>query len=206
MEEGKNKPNMKQSRLNWLKYGLQTELAEALVSNGFEKPTDVQTRTLELLGKHNDLLIAAKTGQGKTLCFGLPIMDSIVANPEKKGIKARIISPTRELAIQIKDHLHNVIPINLQGKVNICPLVGGMSSQKQERLLGYEPQIVVCTPGRLWELLNEEKNQYLVMKLPTIEFLVIDEADRMIQDGHFSELKYILNYIYTRRVNMKKGK
>jgi ATP-dependent RNA helicase DDX24/MAK5 len=71
------------------------------------------------------------------------------------------------------------------------------------RLLSYKPSIVIATPGRLWELLDDQKVPYLTQGLPLIDCLVLDEADRMISDGHFKELRYILNYIYYKRVEMK---
>lgn len=80
-----------------------------------------------------------------------------------------------------------------------------MSIQKQERLLSYEPTVIIATPGRLWELLNERNNQYLVECLPMIDILVLDEADRMIEDGHFKEMRLLLEFIYTKRVEYKKA-
>ena len=71
-----------------------------------------------------------------------------------------------------------------------------MSIQKQERFLSYEPTIIIATPGRLWELLNDKMNAYLQNELPMIDVLVLDEADRMIEDGHFKELKFLLDFIY----------
>jgi ATP-dependent RNA helicase DDX24/MAK5 len=81
-----------------------------------------------------------------------------------------------------------------------------MSIQKQERLLSYNPTIIIATPGRLWELLNERMNPYLQSELPMVDVLVLDEADRMIEDGHFKEMKYILDYIYSKLVEYKKMK
>lgn len=160
------------------------------------------------------MVIAAKTGQGKTLCFGLPILDNLVKKLSQPGmeeedfknIKALIMSPTRELAIQIKDHISAIIPVEYQGKIKICPIVGGMSIQKQERLLSYEPTIIVATPGRLWELIDSHMHPYLQSSLPLLDILVLDEADRMIEDGHFKEMTFILNFIYTNRVDIKKSK
>jgi superfamily II DNA/RNA helicase len=79
-----------------------------------------------------------------------------------------------------------------------------MSIQKQRRLLSYKPAIVIATPGRLWELMDEYMEPYLLNGLPMIDVLVLDEADRMIADGHFKELKFILDHIYTKRVEFKK--
>ena len=70
--------------------------------------------------------------------------------------------------------------------------------------MSYEPAIIIATPGRLWELLNERNNPYLNAELPLIDILVLDEADRMIEDGHFKELKLLLDFIYTKRVEYKK--
>lgn len=81
-----------------------------------------------------------------------------------------------------------------------------MSKDKQERILSYKPQIVIATPGRLWEFISEIQNRFLVTQLPLIDFLVIDEADRMIEKGHFKELHSILGYIYKRRAEKKSGK
>ena len=79
-----------------------------------------------------------------------------------------------------------------------------MSIQKQKRLLSYKPAIVIATPGRLWELMDEHQDEYLSNGLPMIDVLVLDEADRMVADGHFKELKFILNHIYQKRVFFKK--
>ena len=72
--------------------------------------------------------------------------------------------------------------------------------------MSYEPTIIIATPGRLWELLDSHMHPYLVENLPLIDVLVLDEADRMVEDGHFKELDYILNFIYTNRVELKKKK
>ena len=82
--------------------------------------------------------------------------------------------------------------------------MGGMSIQKQKRQLSYKPAIIIATPGRLWELMDELMEPYLVNGLPMIDVLVLDEADRMIADGHFKELKFILNHIYNKRVEFKR--
>ena len=104
---------------HWKEFQVSDPLAESLVANKFIKPTEVQARSLVFLNSHVDMVIAAKTGQGKTLCFGIPILDLLVRRLEKAGheteefdsIKGLIMSPTRELAIQIKDHIEAVIPV-----------------------------------------------------------------------------------------------
>ena len=110
---------------------MSAELSEALVANNFLKPTDVQAQSLIFLNQHVDMIVAAKTGQGKTLCFGIPILDLLIKRLQNgedlKGIRALIMSPTRELALQIKDHIIAVIPQQHEEKIKVCPLVGGMS-------------------------------------------------------------------------------
>ena len=192
-----------------MQFEMADTLAETLVANNFTKPTDVQAQSLVFLNAHVDMVVAAKTGQGKTLCFGIPIMDLLLKRLLKEDeefttIKALIMSPTRELALQIKEHIQAIVPVDYEEKIKICPLVGGMSIQKQERLLSYNPTIIIATPGRLWELLNERGNTYLNNELPLIDILVLDEADRMIEDGHFKELKLILDFVYTKRVDYKR--
>ena len=120
------------------------------------------------------------------------------------SVKCLIVSPTRELAMQIDAMIKAVIPLDYEDQIKTCCLVGGMSIQKQQRLLSYKPAIVVATPGRLWELMDDHMEPYLLNGLPMIDTLVLDEADRMIADGHFKELTFILNHIYNKRVLFKK--
>ena len=123
-----------------------------------------------------------------------------------EGVAGLILSPTRELAIQIKDMIEAVIPVQHQEQVKVAALVGGMSIQKQQRLLSYKPAIIVATPGRLWELMNDQNDAYLLQTLPMVDILVLDEADRMIADGHFKEMRDILAHIYTQRLQIKTNK
>lgn len=158
------------------------------------------------------MIIAAKTGQGKTLCFGIPIVDLVIRRLEKNPdedlnrIAGLIIAPTRELAIQIKDHLSAIIPTQYESKIKVCAIVGGMSAEKQIRMLKYKPTIIVATPGRLWEMMTEYSHRYLLEQLPMADVVVLDEADRLIADGHFKELRDILAHIYTQRLKIKTKK
>lgn len=110
----------KEAIRNWMAFDMSVEVAEALAVNNFVRPTEVQIQSLNYLNNHVDMVVAAKTGQGKTLVFGIPIMDLLVKRLTKEGlneekefssIKALIMSPTRELALQIKDHLSAIVPI-----------------------------------------------------------------------------------------------
>ncbi len=114
------------------------------------------------------MVIPERTGEGKTLCFGIPILDIFVKHLDKHldseiaKIKGQMINSTRELAIQIKDHIEAVIPSDNSEKIQIVALVGGMSIDKQLRLLNQKPAIIVATPGRLCELMSEYQVTYLL--------------------------------------------
>ena len=154
------------------------------------------------------------TGSGKTLAFGIPLIKNIMELKQKDSkekaeenegsdeneetpLYALIITPTRELALQIKDHIHTAAKYtNLQ----CVAVVGGLATAKQERLLRKCPEIIVGTPGRLHKLLTDD-NKHL-NKLETLKYLVIDEADRMLEHGHFKELNHILDMI--NRVQVKR--
>ncbi|KAJ3027192.1 ATP-dependent RNA helicase, partial [Rhizophlyctis rosea] len=166
----------------------------------FTTPTEIQSKSLPvtLAGDH-DLIGAAETGSGKTFAFGLPILQHLAARAPQKGKEdlgctGLILAPTRELAIQVTDHLNRVAKFM---RVKIVSIVGGMSEQKQKRLLSSRPDVVVATPGRLWELAREDQD--VISRLRKISFLAIDEADRMLESGHFKDLDHILDAISLRR-------
>lgn len=168
----------------------------SVLSEKFTTPTDIQTACLQHATEfRQDLVLAARTGSGKTLCFGIPIIDRI---EPCQSLKALILTPTRELALQVKEHLKQINYRNL----NIQCLIGGMAEQKQERLLKRKPEVIIATPGRLWYFIEEQQHPH-ILQVYNAEFLVIDEADRMIEAGHFKELKLILNYIYNPSIKAK---
>lgn len=125
------------------------------------------------------MIIAAQTGSGKTLAFGIPLVSEILKSKNtKKQIQALILTPTRELAMQIYKHLKAIT------ELSIGCLVGGMSKEKQRRIINLAPTIFIATPGRLWDFIENEESE-VIKKLNLIKFLVIDEADRMVELGHF---------------------
>ena len=183
-------------------------LLRSLCEKGFYEPMPIQRLVLpEAIKTRANIIGTAQTGSGKTLAFGLPILTRLVdaaasttfgVNDDDENAvyraydapQALIIIPTRELAIQVKDHLQVCCKYN---RIKIAVVVGGISQQKQERLLSKKPEIVVATPGRLLQLI-EEGNEYLG-KISMIKYFVIDEADRMIERGHYSEMEKILAII-----------
>ena len=102
---------------------------------------------------------------GLPLDSGIPKVKEIQKSIFRKT-RALILTPTRELAMQIKDHLNKIIPEEFKSFLTSCELIGGMSLQKQERKLGYHPTVLIGTPGRVWELIDDCNNEYLTSSLP----------------------------------------
>ena len=157
---------------------------------------------------------ASLQGSGKTLAFGLPVLNYLVSEARhaaeghasadatakqrraidvraRNKLRALILCPTRELAMQVSAHLTALAkPL----AVRVVAIVGGIAPQKQARLLGYKPPVIVATPGRLWDSIHSGSNAH-VSDLTGLSFLVLDEADRMVKQGNFEELTHILKQI-----------
>ncbi|CAN6249324.1 unnamed protein product [Urochloa humidicola] len=192
----------------WHELRLHPLLVKAMRRLGFKEPTPIQKSCFPAAAHQGkDVIGAAETGSGKTLAFGLPILQRLLEEREKAArlhqedekleessggspLRALILTPTRELAKQVCDHLKEAAKFL---GIHVVPIVGGLSMIKQERLLKNRPEIVVGTPGRLWELMSMN-NQHLV-ELHSLSFFVLDEADRMIERGHFQELQSIIEML-----------
>lgn len=162
--------------------GLLSWLSDHLKSLGFKTPTDVQKNCIPaILNQKSDVLACAETGSGKTAAFALPILNELSKDPF--GIFAVILSPTQELCKQIAESIRLLgRPIN----VKVVECLGGQDMVKQASLLAQKPHIVVATPGRLADHLRMDKNR---IRLSQVEFLVMDEADRLLDkiDCDFEE-------------------
>ncbi|KAH7042853.1 P-loop containing nucleoside triphosphate hydrolase protein [Linnemannia elongata] len=187
----------------WKDYNLSPMIENGLKKQKFTKPSQIQEQALPLALAGRDVIGVAETGSGKTLAFGFPILQCLAQqaafakesnSPLNESLTALILTPTRELAIQVKDHL--VAFTQFTGH-HVVPIVGGMSVQKQTRQLDRNPAIVVATPGRLWELIST--NPTYSERLIQAKFLVLDEADRMLESGHFEELSNILKLLERKR-------
>lgn len=166
----------------------------------FTKPTEIQKEILSsaLSEDKKDIFGCAPTGSGKTLAFLLPILQYCIKNTDEdpfiSSATALIVVPTRELAIQINNTLRSLL-LNIP-KIHSVTLVGGLSDIKQKRVLAKLPQIIVGTPGRVAELLcKAEDGSGNSNYLKRLKFLVLDEADRLVEKGHFKDLDTILTTI-----------
>ncbi len=164
--------------------GLSAEIQSAIEELGFEQPTPIQEKTIPfLLKERQDMVALAQTGTGKTAAFGLPIIQQI--NLERKLPQALILSPTRELAMQISSDLENYSK-NL-GRVKIAVVYGGADIRKQISDLEHGAQIVVGTPGRSLDLIKRKK-----LNVRELQWVVLDEADEMLSMGFKDDLDAIL--------------
>ena len=163
---------------------LKADILSAIEELGYEQPMPVQEKTIPfMLEQTADLVALAQTGTGKTAAFGLPVLNMIDAN--RKQVQALVLAPTRELCIQIANDLKGYSK-NMRG-MRIVPVYGGEDIRTQLRQLDTPPQIIVATPGRLIDLIERGK-----IELGAIDFLILDEADEMLNMGFKEDIETIL--------------
>ena len=166
--------------------GLDVHLLKAITDLGFETPSEVQEKTIPtLLSKGCDLVALAQTGTGKTAAFGFPMLQKI--NIESRTTQGLILSPTRELCLQITNE------IKLYGKyckgLNVTSIYGGASITDQAKNVKRGAQIIVATPGRMKDMINRR-----LVDITKIDYAVLDEADEMLNMGFFEDIKSILSH------------
>lgn len=182
----------------WKALNVSPAMLAAVAKLKFRKPTEIQAQTVPQILNGEDVIGKAQTGSGKTLAFGIPIVerwlemaDAGDAEKKKEGPLALVLSPTRELAKQLGDHLKALCD-GLPSGPYVCVITGGLSIQKQQRQLE-KADIVIATPGRLWEVLEGDAN--LQESFTKIQFLVVDEADRLFKAGQFKEAEDIIGVL-----------
>jgi ATP-dependent RNA helicase DeaD len=166
--------------------GLNEDLLNAINDLGFETPSEVQDKAIPiLLEQDSDLVALAQTGTGKTAAFGFPMLQKI--NIESRTTQGLILSPTRELCLQITNEM------KLYGKyckgLNVVAIYGGSSISDQARAVKKGAQIIVATPGRMKDMINRR-----MVDISKIEFSVLDEADEMLNMGFYEDITDILSY------------
>lgn len=177
--------------------GLAPALNDALSRIGFSQPTPIQNQAVPLALEGHDVLGLAQTGTGKTLAFGLPLVDHLLAEPGRpapKTSKALILAPTRELVNQIADSLRTLTE---DTKLRVTTVVGGQSINRQINALARGTDILVATPGRLIDLMDRRD-----VDLGQVRHLVLDEADQMLDLGFIHALRKIAARLGTPRQTM----
>ena len=171
--------------------GVSDELLLAISEMGFEMPMPVQAKVIpHLLNEDNDVVALAQTGTGKTAAFGLPVLQRI--NAKKRHPQAVILSPTRELCLQIAEDLADFS--KYLPDVNVLPVYGGSSIESQIRSLRKGVQVIVATPGRLLDLIKRG-----VAHLENVHTVILDEADEMLNMGFLDSINEVLSHVPEQR-------
>ena len=163
---------------------------KALDKKGYEQATAIQGGAIPCFMEWKDVVAKAPTGTGKTFAFGIPMVEHV--DPQSDDVQGLILAPTRELAIQIKDELHDLCTFR-EGVRVVC-LYGGQPIEKQIKQMKNRPQIVVATPGRLMDHMKRR-----TVRLDSVQTVVLDEADRMLDMGFVQDVTRILDKIPHRR-------
>lgn len=185
---------IKNIELNFTDFNFQENLLEGLLTMGYKTPTPIQAETIPLIQDKHDLIACAQTGTGKTAAYLLPVMDAICKMEKRPLISAVILAPTRELAVQIDQQVEGLAYFAGLSSIAIYGGGDGMAYEQQRRALRDGVDIVVATPGRLIAHLLSGS-----VKFNEVRYLVLDEADRMLDMGFKDDIHQIVRDLPTER-------
>ncbi len=168
---------------------LSREVQKSIEELGFETLFPIQAQAITPLLEGKDVIGQAQTGTGKTAAFGVPMVERL--DPQVKRVQGLVLVPTRELAVQVAEHIHLFAKY---AKLRVLPVYGGTSIGRQIRELDNGAQIVVGTPGRVIDLIERR-----VLNLASVKVVVLDEADRMLDMGFIEDIGYILSRVPSNR-------
>ncbi|SJM56886.1 DEAD/DEAH box helicase [Gulosibacter sp. 10] len=168
--------------VSFAELGIDSDIVEVLADKGIEQAFPIQAETIPLALRGQDIIGQAKTGTGKTLGFGLPLLQRLGADPEP-GVRALVVTPTRELAAQVHEDLK--LAASRRG-TTVVPIYGGKAYDEQIEQIKQGAQVIVGTPGRLLDLMNQR-----VLSLKNVSEIVLDEADRMLDLGFLPDIERI---------------
>lgn len=177
------------SLTNFSELNISESTLKSLERMGFEEATPIQAGTIPLAVEGHDIIGQAQTGTGKTVAFGVPLIEKV--DPKEPTIQALVIAPTRELAIQCSEELHK---IGYGKRSKILSVYGGQDISRQIRALKNKPQIIVGTPGRILDHIKRR-----TLKLENVKTLVLDEADEMLNMGFIEDINAILENVPSER-------
>ena len=173
-------------------YRISKEIKKNLAAMGFKRPTDIQFKCIPNVQKGEDVLAIAQTGTGKTAAFAIPVVDQIQFNRNKQeGIQTIVLVPTRELAVQIAEVFHQ---ISRYTKVKTLAIHGGVEQESQISTLLNGVDVLVSTPGRLFDLIHQG-----YVKTQSVKTLIIDEADQMLKLGFYQDIQDLLRHLPKKR-------
>ncbi|HUS15517.1 MAG TPA: DEAD/DEAH box helicase, partial [Chloroflexia bacterium] len=165
--------------------GLSPQMLETVAELGYEEPTPIQEQTIRVLIEGRDVVAQAQTGTGKTAAFAIPIVECV--EPDDRRVQALVLAPTRELAVQVAEATHRLG----RGKgITVLPVYGGQPIGRQLHALARGVQVVIGTPGRLLDHIRRG-----TLSLDAVRYVVLDEADEMLDMGFVEDLEAILEAV-----------
>ena len=184
--------------MNFSELNLNEEILRGLQDEGYSQPTPIQEQSIPIVLAGKDMFGSAQTGTGKTAAFSIPIVQQLIDNPPaepgRKKIRALVVTPTRELAIQIGESFDAYCK---HTRIQNTVIFGGVNQEKQTRRLRAGVDVLIATPGRLLDLMDQG-----YIKLGNIKHFVLDEADRMLDMGFINDIKKILQKLPKKRQSL----
>ncbi|WP_166242412.1 DEAD/DEAH box helicase [Paenibacillus turpanensis] len=173
-------------------FNLDPKVVKAITEMGFEEPTPIQEKAIPIAMENRDMFGQAQTGTGKTAAFAIPLINKI--DPAEERIVALIMTPTRELAIQVAEEISKLSRFK---QVRSLPIYGGQDIVRQIRALKKRPQVIIGTPGRLLDHINRK-----TIRLDDVQTVILDEADEMLDMGFMEDITSILSLVPEERQTM----
>ncbi len=178
-------------------FGFDDRLLESIEAIGYTEATPIQQQAIPLIMQGHDLLGSAQTGTGKTAAFLLPIINKILIAEPGNGIKAMVIVPTRELAVQIDQQMQGFSYFTSVSSIAIYGGTDGATFEREKQALVGGADVVICTPGRIIAHLNQG-----YVNIAELKYLILDEADRMLDMGFYDDIMKIVSYLPVKRQNL----
>ncbi|HEV2478515.1 MAG TPA: DEAD/DEAH box helicase [Puia sp.] len=183
--------------MTFKEFGLDENLLEGIAASGYENATPVQEQVIPLILKGKDIIASAQTGTGKTAAFLLPIVNRLLASRHDDQVNALVIVPTRELAIQIAQNLEGLSYFTPISSIAVYGGGDGSNFSTEKQALSRGADVVICTPGRMISHLNMG-----YVKTQGLQYLVLDEADRMLDMGFYDDIMKIISFLPPKRQNL----
>ena len=183
--------------MNFKDFGLDESLLEGIAASGYENATPVQEQVIPLILEGKDIIASAQTGTGKTAAFLLPIVNRLLASRHDDQVNALVIVPTRELAIQIAQNLEGLAYFTPISSIAVYGGGDGSNFSTEKQALSRGADIVICTPGRMIAHLNMG-----YVRTKGLRYLVLDEADRMLDMGFYDDIMRIISFLPPQRQNL----
>jgi ATP-dependent RNA helicase RhlE len=192
-----HKVTQERKNLNFSEFGFAPDLMEGISAMGFESPTPIQEQAIPAILEGKDIIGSAQTGTGKTAAFLLPVIQNIMASREANKTRALVIVPTRELAQQIDQQMEGFSYFTPVSSIAVYGGGDGKLFAQEKKALTEGTEVVICTPGRMIAHLN---NNYV--RFDGLKYLILDEADRMLDMGFYDDIMKIIQYLPPKRQNL----